>query len=111
MAGQIIADLKHTPLLQNAKDWKTWAVPGPGSKRGLNRVLGHDIRANWPNSAFLYALRDLSITIQPKLRIPLSLDMQNLQNCLCEFDKWCRAKDGSGKPKQRYIPTAQRVGH
>jgi hypothetical protein len=41
MAGQVVADLKYVaPLKHGARDWMTFAAPGPGSERGLNRVLG-----------------------------------------------------------------------
>src|SRR5262249_11706029 len=39
-AGQIIADVKFVEPLKSAGDWWTFAPPGPGSMRGLNRVLG-----------------------------------------------------------------------
>ncbi len=29
------------------------------------------------------------------------LHAQDLQNCLCEFDKWMRVRLGEGKPKRR----------
>src|SRR5262249_50552127 len=47
MAGQVIADLKYVQPLRAAPDWSTWACPGPGSKRGLNRVLGRPVNAPW----------------------------------------------------------------
>ena len=37
MAGQVIADLKFSKVLNMRDDWMTWAPIGPGSKRGLNR--------------------------------------------------------------------------
>ena len=30
------------------------------------------------------------------------LRAQDLQNCLCEFDKWMRVRLGEGKPKRRF---------
>src|SRR5271165_106791 len=35
--GQVIADLKYAQM-KDAEDWETFAVPGPGSMRGLNIV-------------------------------------------------------------------------
>jgi hypothetical protein len=40
MAAQIVARLKHVAPLDTAPDWWTFALPGDGSVRGLNRV--HD---------------------------------------------------------------------
>jgi hypothetical protein len=47
LAGQIIADLKHVEPLRSASDWWTFAVPGPGSKRGLNRVCKREVDKSW----------------------------------------------------------------
>jgi hypothetical protein len=30
------------------------------------------------------------------------LSAQDVQNCLCEYSKFSRTKDGNGTPKQRY---------
>lgn len=30
------------------------------------------------------------------------LDAQDLQNCLCEFDKYERVRMGQGRPRSRY---------
>lgn len=109
MAGQIIADLKHQPVLQNAKDWWTWCTPGPGSMRGLNRVLGEPVTVKWKPEDFMCELRSLHAQIIPLLNgLPKPLDSQNLQNCLCEFDKYMRAKLGEGRPKQTYIPSVHK---
>ena len=111
MAGQIVADLKHTPLLMAATNWWDWCTPGPGSKRGLNKALSMPETRSWRAQEFQEEIRLLYLKIRPQLQLPQRLDMQNMQNCLCEFDKWCRVKDGVGKPKQLYTPTAQKIGH
>lgn len=109
MAGQIIGDLKHTHLLLNATDWWHWCTPGPGSKRGLNKVRGLPVNTNWRANNFQDAAHMLYTDVVADLVLPAKLDMQNLQNCLCEFDKWCRVKDGTGTPKQKYTPSAHRA--
>lgn len=112
MAGQIIADLKHTPLLKDAKDWWDWATPGPGSMKGLNYALGRPVDGKWAPSKFLPAMQELMHEVVPHLRLNgLRLDAQNFQNCLCEFSKYCRTKDGTGKPKQNYSPTVLKRAH
>ena len=32
------------------------------------------------------------------------IDAQDVQNCLCEWDKYQRAKNGEGRPKQNFKP-------
>ena len=39
ISGQIVADMKYVAPLRDAPDWWNFAVSGPGSRRGLNRVL------------------------------------------------------------------------
>ena len=43
MAAQIVADMKHVAPLNDAPDWWSFAASGPGSRRGLNRVLGREL--------------------------------------------------------------------
>lgn len=39
-AYEVVTDLRHTALLDRAPDIMTWANPGPGAQRGLNRIHG-----------------------------------------------------------------------
>lgn len=83
MAAQFVADLKRTRYLGNAVDVMTFCAPGPGSQRGLNLLLDTPDK-EWKQPAFedeVNKLRD---------RIPLIIDAQNVQNCLCEFSKYIR---------------------
>ena len=107
MSGQIVADLKYVSPLKHARDWMTFAAPGPGSRRGLNRVLGRPVDAPWrDDDTWRAAFRKLREQIMPELeRIGLGdLHAQDLQNCLCEFDKYERVRLGEGKPKRRFVP-------
>lgn len=105
LAAQIVADLKYTPVLEQAEDWHTFAASGPGSRRGLNRVLDRDpnhpygSEANWRRH--LGELREKLLRLLPP---ELQLHAQDVQNCLCEFDKYERARLGEGRPKQLYKP-------
>lgn len=83
MCGQIIADLKYTPYLEAAPDWATFAVMGPGSKKGLDILFG----PNTTESNFMARLTLLRFRVEP--HIP-QVHNQDLQNCLCEFQKWHR---------------------
>jgi hypothetical protein len=106
MAAQIVADMKYVEPLRSANDWMAFAASGPGSRRGLNRVLGRPVDKNWREDDWRAALRRLRETIAPELqRMGLSdLHAQDLQNCLCEFDKFERIRLGEGKPKRRFRP-------
>jgi hypothetical protein len=95
--GQVIADLKYVQLT-SAPDWDTFAVPGPGSERGLNRVLGRDKKTPWREKDWLESL----VELRKSIRIPMH--SQDLQNCLCEFDKYERVRLGESRVRP-YNPT------
>lgn len=111
MAGQITADLRWA-MKGKWSDRYEWAPVGPGSARGLARLLYCD---EWPSVATRYRshqdewLSDfkeyvLSASFKSKLPGPIRirLEAHDYQNCLCEFDKYERALWGEGKPKQLY---------
>lgn len=104
MAAQIVADLKYVQPLRTAPDWMSFAISGPGSRRGLNRIVGRAVDAAWTEPAWQSAFRRFEARIRPELeRVGLSdLHCQDLQNCLCEIDKFLRGALGEGKPKRRF---------
>jgi alpha-glutamyl/putrescinyl thymine pyrophosphorylase clade 1 len=109
MAGQVIADLKYVAPLNAAADWMTFAVSGPGSKRGLNRVLGRPVDAPWSESGWRREFDHLRTIVMPDLEcIGLGgLHAQDLQSCLCELDKYERVRLGEGKPRRRFLPSRE----
>jgi hypothetical protein len=104
MAAQVVADMKFAPVLIGAGDWYSWAAPGPGSERGLNRVCGFPVKDGWEPSTWLQRVNRLQEKLRPLLleagMEPLSA--QDTQNALCEFDKYSRVRLGEGRPKQLY---------
>lgn len=104
MAAQVVCDVKYTPMLRNARDWWNWAAPGPGSLRGMSRVEFGDLNTkydaeNW--RASLAVLRDKTQPLIAKAGLA-PLHAQDLQNCLCEFDKYMRVKNSEGRPRSLY---------
>jgi hypothetical protein len=103
LAAQVVADVKYTPLLDKASDWWTWAVPGPGSKRGLNRYFEWGINTNWSTEKWQAGLAEMIREVTPLLPVGLqNIHAQDWQNVMCEYDKWKRVKHGEGRPRQRY---------
>ena len=109
MAAQVVADIKYCPRYSQdeVSDWWTFAAPGPGSRRGLARV--HDLPKDykWKEPEWPLSLAALQASIDPlvaKAGMP-RLHAQDLQNCLCEFDKYQRVLLGEGKPRSLYAGT------
>lgn len=102
MAAQVLADLKYAHPVRWT-DFNTFAASGPGSKRGLNRVMNFGTDSPWREDAFRARLALLRDEVNAKLDME-PLTAQDIQNCLCEFDKYERARTGEGRPKQKYTP-------
>jgi hypothetical protein len=104
MAAQVVCDVKYTPSLAYARDWWTWAAPGPGSLRGMSRVEFGDLNTKYTDADWREALAMLQHKIDPiieKAKMP-RIHAQDLQNCLCEFDKYQRVLRGEGKPRSKF---------
>lgn len=103
MAAQVVADMKYAEPLTSARDWNTFAASGPGSRRGLNRVCGSAPGQPWGGEFSWYsALINLRTGVNKMLAPMVPLHAQDLQNCLCEFDKYERVRLGEGTPKRLY---------
>ena len=109
MAAQVVADMKYVPPLVHAGDWNTFAASGPGSRRGLNRVMGREVDAKWREEEWRLALSRLQNELNPELTCSGvgTLHAQDIQNCLCEFDKYERVKWNEGQPRSRFRPTKE----
>lgn len=102
LAAQVVADLKNTVghPLGTAPDYATWCAPGPGSLKGLSAYYGGRITP----STFYPAIEDAWQEVKPMLSAlvnPEKMHMQDFQNCLCEFSKYVRVKEG-GHVRNRY---------
>lgn len=102
LAAQVVADLKRYdehPLYW-ADDWFSFSAPGPGSLRGLGWF--------WDTKVTNASYEELIQTAyaQVKHHLPDSiikkLDMQNFQNCFCEYDKFMRVTNKTGRSKRKY---------
>ena len=103
LAGQIVADLKNTPdhQLAYAPDWESFVVPGPGSLRGVAAYFGTPCTP----SQFKRLLGLIRQQVTPLLCNYVGpLHMQDLQNCMCEFSKYIRVREG-GRARNNYAPT------
>lgn len=102
---EIVTDLRHTRLLRNAGDVMTWANPGPGAKRGLNRIHGRPLGERLSREQLIDEMRAvLDVSRNPKFwpAYEKRWELREVEHTLCEFDKFCRAHEGSGRPRGVY---------
>jgi hypothetical protein len=104
IAGQVAADLTYTGM--DVEDLFTYAPIGPGSSRGLNYLLGRAPFATWKQKEFNAELSNIFSHIIEHLEI-VDMTLHDVQNCMCEFSKYCRAVLGEGKPKTTYQPETE----
>lgn len=105
MAGQAVADLRHIHHEISWSDTHTWAPQGPGSKRGVNRLVGQPPDAGMPTNEWLDVLRLCYAKARARLpEIYLRLELMDQQNVMCEFDKYRRLTLGEGSVRSRYRP-------
>ena len=102
MSAQIVADLKNTKghPLETAEDWWTFVAPGPGSLRGMAWVYEYDKVSPTAFNVLIPKLRDY-VDQHLSKEVPRFCN-QDLQNCLCEFDKYMRVSTGVGRSKRKY---------
>lgn len=89
-AYEVVTDLRHTALLDRAPDIMTWANPGPGAQRGLNRIHG---RRRAPVEGQ---------TARRALRVPIKgeqaqREMQELLAASRRADYWPQWSDSLGR--------------
>ena len=104
MRNQIITDLKYTRFLPEDEtfDWTTFCLIGPGTKRGINRVYDRPLTAPVTHDELVSirrALRKAQTGVDPSVLN----DLNNVANCLCEFDKYERVRLDQGKPRSRFL--------
>lgn len=110
MAYEVVTDLRHTDLLCKAPDIMTWANPGPGAARGLDRIHGRPLGTS--NRSKPSDRARLIVEMQELLELSAKpggwpqdwgpWEMRDVEHTLCEFDKYERARLGEGRPRQLF---------
>jgi hypothetical protein len=102
LAAQVVADLKNTKdhPLSKAEDWFTFSAPGPGSLRGLSWFFEEKVSAKNYHAKIKEAYEILEFELPEEILDFLCF--QNLQNCFCEYDKFMRVTNGTGRSKRKY---------
>jgi alpha-glutamyl/putrescinyl thymine pyrophosphorylase clade 1 len=103
IAGQVSADLTYIRgQLDNAHDLYYWAPMGPGSLRGLNRLHNRKLTQKIKQHEFndeLFEVRGVLLSKMPALK---DMTLHDVQNVMCEYDKYIRVLKDEGAPRQLY---------
>lgn len=118
LAYQVLVDLlyplplySNTPLLPYSHD--DWASAGPGAQRGISMLLKEEVVAEhldvmrWLRINQNVEFNRLGIKF-PYLRDHegkfIEISLANIQNCLCEFHKYVKITEGTGRGRRKFIP-------
>lgn len=107
IAGQIVADLRHVwPGMW--EDRHLWAPLGPGSRRGIAWLQGWNGIDKLPRMSqedFNDLMQDLMAWASKnvsKIYEERQLEAHDIQNVLCETDKYNRLTFGTGRAKNKF---------
>jgi hypothetical protein len=105
-AYEIVTDLRHTPLLDQAPDIMTWASPGPGARRGVNRIWGLPHKdKTLARPQLIEKMRELLSLSRDARMWPSewpAMELRDIEHLTCEWDKYSRVKLGQGKLKGKF---------
>jgi hypothetical protein len=105
IAGQVAADLSYIKdQLDDATDLFTWAPMGPGSIRGLNRLHYRYLKDKITQEKFNSELLDIRNALIGSNADLKDITLHDVQNVMCEYDKYMRAYLTQGAPRQLYKP-------
>ena len=102
---EMVTDLRHTHLLENAEDILSWANAGPGAMRGLNRLTGRPLefcKRSWDWNSEMQALYQWCIEHLDLSKFDKPFEMREIEGGLCEFDKYSRILHGQGRTRSVY---------
>ena len=98
MAKEVLLDAMGWASVRTlVSDEGDWTPPGPGARRGLNRLHGRALNFDGGEARFITEMRLLLRTLRsldPAFCKSVSLDIHDVQFQLCEYDKYCRVGDG-----------------
>jgi hypothetical protein len=108
-AGEVVIDLRHTDVLNKARDINTWTVAGPGCAKGLGYMI-HDDPKHWRYSSAADQREMLPLMLQvleasrseeywPAAWTPWEL--HEVEMWACEYCKYRTAQEG-GSLKRRF---------
>jgi hypothetical protein len=118
LAYQVLVDLLYplevyewTPLLPYSHD--DWASAGPGAQRGISMLLKEGLKADHLDVMRWLRFNQKAEFDRLGLEFPCLVDhegrnveisLANIQNCLCEFHKYVKISEGTGRGRRKFAP-------
>lgn len=111
LSYEVATDMRHTRYLSDAADIYTWANPGPGARRGLNRLAGRSLNKRLSEAQCVEEMRWLQDELNALNRSGFNevfgepgarFEMRDIEHSLCETDKHLRVKNGEGRIRSKY---------
>ena len=105
-AYEVVVDLSYSSLTGYNDD--DWVNPGPGCRRGLNRVfpgLGNNPSVCRDHIKLLRDNQNLyleSYGINFQQWMGKELTLRNIEHCLCEYSKYAKAYFREGRPRNKF---------
>lgn len=117
LAYQIFVDLTYIPTFPFSEN--EFTIAGPGCKRGLDAIYSFKDGMNYEEALFF--LRDnIDIIFQSRgwnwnpdelfddlPEMDRHMNIMSLENCHCEISKYIRAKEDTGRPRQKYAASKE----
>ena len=98
MAKEVLLDAMGWASVRTlVSDEGDWTPPGPGARRGLNRLHGRALNFDGGEARFITEMRLLLRSLRsldPEFCKMANLDLHDVQFQLCEYDKYRRVEDG-----------------
>jgi hypothetical protein len=99
-----------------------WAKAGPGAQRGIRMVLRQEAGAvneldvmRWlqtqQQSEFTRLGLAFPYLVDAHTQAPIPISLANIQNCLCEFHKYVKIGEGTGKGRRKFAQVAAGEPH
>ncbi len=110
MAYEIVSDLRHTYLLENASDINMWANAGPGACLGLSWLTEGNLTAvkygsKKTGELALKLMQELLIHSKDPLHWPEEWplwEMREVEHWLCEYAKWVKVTHLGMRMKRKF---------
>ena len=116
LAYQILVDLLYPLKIYNNKSLlpyshNDWASAGPGARAGIKLLINKNIK---PLEVMFWLFRNqekefkrlnLDFKYFEINGIKQEISLANIQNCLCEFHKYVKIGNNTGRGRRKFIPS------